>query len=35
MSDAFVWTVLALANKVKPVALPSRVSVKMVSGKRS
>ena len=35
MNDPFVWTVLALANKVKPVPLTSKVSVKMVSGKRS
>ncbi len=33
MSDAMTWTVLALAGKVAPVALPSKVSAAMSGGK--
>lgn len=33
MSDAMMWTVLAMANKIKPVALPSKVSATMSGGK--
>jgi hypothetical protein len=35
MNDTFVWTVLALGNKIKPVTLPSKTSAKMVAGKLS
>ncbi len=33
MSDVLTWTVLAMAGKVKPVALPSKVSAAMSAGK--
>jgi len=33
MSDVLSWTVLAMAGKVKPVALASKVSASMSGGK--
>lgn len=33
MSNVLNWTVLAMAGKVKPVALPAKVSVAMTAGK--
>lgn len=33
MSNVMTWTVLAMAGKVKPVALPSKVSAAMAGGK--
>ena len=33
MSNVLTWTVLAMAGKVKPVTLPSKVSATMSGGK--
>ena len=33
MNNVLTWTVLALAGKVKPVALKSKTSVTMSAGK--
>jgi len=33
MSNAMMWTVLAMANKIKPVTLASKVSATMSGGK--
>jgi hypothetical protein len=33
MSNVMTWTVLAMAGKVAPVALPSKVSASMSGGK--